>query len=97
MIGNFGGEKMANLEKTIGLRLKVISYVGNQQFEREKTIFSIRELHKLLSKVMANKIVYGLSYSENCLILHLFIDRGNTLYSYEVNKQLNQNGGGFCE
>jgi hypothetical protein len=92
MSENFGGEKMQNLEKTIGLRLKVISYVGNQRFEREKTIFSIRELHKILSKVLSNKIVYGLSYSENCLILHLFIDRGNTLYSYEVDKLSNKGG-----
>jgi hypothetical protein len=93
MIGKNGGEKMQNLEKTIGLKLKVISYLGNQTFVREKTIFSIRELHKILSKILANKIVYGLSANENCLILHLFIDRGNTLYSYEVDKQLNQNWG----
>ena len=87
MISKFGGEKMENLEKTIGLRLKVISYIGNQTFVREKIIFSIRELHNLLSKVLSNKIVYGISYSDNCLILHLFIDRGNTLYSYDVDKQ----------
>jgi hypothetical protein len=93
MIKENGGDKMENLEKTIGLRLKVISYVGNQKFEKEKTIFSIRELHKILSKVLANRIVYGLSANEDCLTLHLFIDRGNTLYSYEVGKQLNQNWG----
>jgi hypothetical protein len=92
MISKFGGEKMANLDKTIGLKLKVISYIGNQQFEREKIIFSIRELHKLLSKVLSNKIVYGISANENEIIIHLFIDRGNTLYSYEVNKQFQKGG-----
>jgi hypothetical protein len=92
MVSKNGGEKMANLEKTIGIRLKVISYVGNQQFVREKTIFSIRELHKILSKVLANKIVYGISASDNYLILHLFLDRGNTLMSYDVGEQLNKWG-----
>ena len=91
MISKFGGEKM-NLEKTIGLKLKLISYVGNQTFIKEKTIFSIRELHKILSKILANKIVYGISANENEIIIHLFIDRGNTLYSYDVDKQLKKWG-----
>lgn len=77
---------MSNLDKTIGLKLKVITYVGNQRFEREKIIFSIRELHKLLSKVLSNKIIYGVSVTSNEITIHLFVDRGNTLYSYEVNK-----------
>ena len=60
----------------LGIRLKVVSWVGNEKFEKEKVLFSVRQLYKLLKAVKANDIIYGLSIGEDGLTLHLFIDRG---------------------
>jgi len=80
-----------NLEKTIGLKLVVKTYVGNSIDVREKTIFSIRQLYRLLSQIRANGIIYGLGIEDNTLILHLFVDRGLLYGSDDVNNK--DNGG----
>jgi len=82
---------MTNLEKTIGLKLVVKTYVGDNVDVREKTIFSIRELFNFLEKVRANNVIYGLGIESNTLVLHLFVDR-MALYGHnDVNNK--DNGG----
>jgi len=76
---------MTNLEKTIGLKLKVITYVGNEKCEKEKVIFSIRQLYRLLSMIRNNKIIYGLGVEDNSIVVHLFVDRGILYNPYDVN------------
>jgi len=73
---------MENLHKTIGLKLKVKTYVADRVEEREKVIFSIRQLYRLLSQIRANGIIYGLGIEDNTLILHLFVDR-MALYGHD--------------
>jgi len=78
-----GGENMQKNTANLGIKLKVVSYVGENRFEREKTIFSIKQLYKILSVVKSNGIIYGLGVENDSLVLHLFIDRAGHMASNE--------------
>jgi len=91
MNGKKGVIGVNGLERTIGLKLKVRTYVADRVEEREKVIFSIRQLYRLLSMIRNNKIIYGISVGNDSIILHLFVDRGILYNPYDVNNK--DNGG----
>jgi len=78
--------------KNIGIRLRVISYVGEARFEKEKTIFSIREFYNIINKIKNNKVVYGIGCEDGCLVVHLFLDRPFSIKGNDVGEQLKERG-----
>ena len=78
--------------KNIGVRLMVISYIGNCRFQKEKEIFSVRQLYNLLRKIKDNLIIYGISVGENTIIVHLFLDRPSSIKGNDVGEQKIERG-----
>ena len=76
----------------LGIRLRVVSYVGKEKFEKEKTIFSIREFYNIINKIKNNRIIYGIGVNEDCLIVHLFLDRPPFIRGDDVGEQLKEGG-----
>jgi len=76
----------------IGVRLRVISYVGNEKFVKEKEIFSIRQFYNIINKIKNNKVVYGIGCEDGCLVVHLFLDRPPINWRDEAGEQKIERG-----
>jgi len=87
--------KVKNTIKNIGIKLKLVSYIGSSRFEKEKTIFSIREFHRLLRYIKSNGVVYGVGVEDDSIIIHLFLDRPFSIKGNDVGEQLKMGGDGY--
>jgi len=78
--------------QNIGIKLRVISYIGNEKFVKEKEIFSIRQFYNIINKIKKGNLIYGVGVEDGCLVVHLFLDRPTTNYRDEIKEHFVRGG-----